>query len=260
MRVLVTNDDGVHGPGLAVAERIAEAVGDEIWVVAPETDQSGLAHSLSLNDPLRLRKIGGRRFAVRGTPTDCIIMAIRQLMDEPPDLVLSGVNSGQNLADDVTYSGTVAGAIEGTLLGIPSIALSQVFQFDGDDRQVPWETAEQHGPDVIGTLLDFGFPDGVFYNVNFPNRPPAEITGTRITVQGSRTHALHTDERIDGRGNRYFWLAYQRKEPEIKPGTDLEAMIHGAVSITPLRLDLTAHGLVEKLERHFAQTVPVADD
>ena len=256
MRVLVTNDDGVHGPGLEVAERIAHTVGDEVWVVAPESDQSGLAHSLSLNDPLRLREIAERRFAVRGTPTDCIIMAMRRLMDEPPDLVLSGVNSGPNLADDVTYSGTVAGAIEGTLLGIPSIALSQAFEFDGG-RRVPWETAEQHAPEIIRALLDFGFPDGVFYNVNFPDRPPSEIAGARITVQGRRTHALHIDERIDGRGNRYFWLAYRREKPDIRPGTDLEAVFDGAVSITPLRLDLTAHSLVERLGQHISQRVPV---
>ena len=258
MRILVTNDDGIHAPGLQIAEKIAEAVGVEVWVVAPETDQSGLSHSLSLTDPLRLREIAERRFAVRGTPTDCIIMAIRRLMDSPPDLVLSGVNAGQNLADDVTYSGTVAGAMEGTLLGVQSIALSQATQFDSG-RRVPWETAESHAPDIIRKLLEFGFPGDVLYNLNFPNCPPAEVTGARITVQGSRTHALHIDERVDGRGNSYFWLAYRRAEPDISPGTDLESIVDGAVSVTPLRLDLTAQSLLEKLREHFSPTGPGTD-
>ena len=127
MRILLTNDDGIHAEGLAALERIARTLSDDVWVVAPETDQSGFAHSLSLSEPLRLRKIGEKHFAVRGTPTDCVIMGVRKIMPEPPDLVLSGVNSGSNIADDVTYSGTVAGAMEGTLLGIRSIALSQAY-------------------------------------------------------------------------------------------------------------------------------------
>ena len=252
MRVLVTNDDGIHGPGLEVAARTAAEIGDEVWVVAPETDQSGLAHSLTLSDPLRLREIDERRFAVRGTPTDCVIMAVRRLMGKAPDLVLSGVNSGQNLADDVTYSGTVAGAMEGTLLGIPSIALSQASKF-GPDRILPWETAETHAPDIVRTLLDFGFPDGVLYNVNFPNCAASEVTGVAISVQGSRAHGLDIDERVDGRGQRYFWLAYRRDPPDIRPGTDLEAVFERTVSITPMRLDLTAHDLVARLGEHVSR-------
>src|SRR6185312_10840693 len=166
MRILLTNDDGIHAPGLAALERIAAVLSDDVWVVAPEMDQSGLSHSLSLNDPLRLREIGDRRFAIRGTPSDCVIMAVRRLLaDQKPDLLLSGVNSGQNAA-----------AIEGTLLGVHSIALSQAYTFNGDGRRdVPWEAAETHAPPLIRKLLDFGFPEEVLYNINFPNRMPDAI-------------------------------------------------------------------------------------
>ncbi|MHA1157524.1 MAG: 5'/3'-nucleotidase SurE [Alphaproteobacteria bacterium] len=253
MRILVTNDDGVHGPGLDVLERIARAVGDDVWVVAPETDQSGLSHSLSLSNPLRLREMSDRHFAVRGTPSDCVIMAIRRLMPERPDLVLSGVNAGTNIADDVTYSGTVAGAIEGTLLGIPSIALSQGYVYDGG-RKIPWQTAEELAPDIIRSLQAYGFPQGVLYNVNFPNCAPNDVAGTRITTQGSHAHRLHIDERRDGRGDSYFWLAYRHEESVIEPGTDVEAVVVDKhISVTPLRLDLTAHQVSAGLTEHFRQ-------
>src|SRR6476619_6656687 len=146
MRILCTNDDGIHAPGLKVVEEIARELSDDVWVVAPELDQSGVSHSLSLNDPLRLRESGPRHFAVRGTPTDCVIMGARHLMHEVgPELILSGVNRGQNAAEDVTYSGTIAGAMEGTILGIPSMALSQAY--GQDTRENPhWETALHHGP------------------------------------------------------------------------------------------------------------------
>jgi len=252
MRILITNDDGIHAPGLAVLERIARTLSDDVWVVAPETDQSGLSHSLSLNDPLRLREISDRHFALRGTPSDCVIMAVRRVLGDKPDLVLSGVNAGQNVADDVTYSGTVAGAIEGMLLGISSIALSQAYNFYGT-REVPWETAETHGPKIIRKLLEFGFPENIVYNVNFPSRPPDDVIGTRVTGQGKSTHGVFVDERVDGRGNPYFWLAYRREKPLIAPGTDLDALASGAISVTPLRLDLTAYDLGDPLRHHLTQ-------
>jgi 5'-nucleotidase len=171
MRILLTNDDGIHSPGLTALERIAATVSDDIWVVAPEQDQSGLAHSLTLNDPLRLRAISHQRYALKGTPSDCVIMAVRKLLDRKPDLILSGVNSGSNVADDVSYSGTIAGAIEGTLLGIPSIAFSQAYTYDAGERVVPWATAEAHAPAIIRELIAFGFPPGVLYNLNFPTAP-----------------------------------------------------------------------------------------
>jgi 5'-nucleotidase len=252
MRILLTNDDGIHAPGLEALERIAAELSDDVWVVAPELDQSGLSHSLSLNDPLRLRQISERRFALRGTPSDCVIMAVRRICaDLKPGLVLSGVNSGQNVADDVTYSGTIAGAIEGTLLGIASIALSQAYPH-GERARIPYETSIAHGPGIVRKLLDFGFPDNVLYNVNFPNRPPDAVDGVMITTQGKLVHGLHIEERYDGRGNQYFWLAYRRQPPNIAPGSDLHALEVGATSVTALRLDMTAYDLGDPLRQHFA--------
>ncbi|TPQ50711.1 5'/3'-nucleotidase SurE [Prosthecomicrobium hirschii] len=251
MRILITNDDGIHAPGLAVLEEIARALSDDVWVVAPETDQSGKAHSLTLSDPLRLREIDARHVAVRGTPTDCVIMGLRHILPARPDLVLSGVNRGANIADDVTYSGTVAGAMEGTILGVPSIALSQAFGWPkGSD--VPWDTARTHGPDVIRRLIEAGIPDGVLMNVNFPNRAPDAVTGVIATAQGERNGDLiHVDERMDNRGFPYYWIAYRPKRLEPLEGTDLWALDQGAISVTPLRLDLTDHGLRQKLAHTF---------
>src|SRR4051794_38011357 len=172
MKILITNDDGIHAPGLQACQRIAESLSDDVWVVAPETDQSGVSHSLSLNDPLRLRQVEERRFAVKGTPTDCVVMGIRHILDgKGPDLVLSGVNRGRNVAEDVTYSGTIAGAIEGTILGVPSFALS--LSFGAASRQKPhWDTAVHHGPEVIRKVLAVGIPRAVLINVNFPDCAP----------------------------------------------------------------------------------------
>src|SRR6266516_265636 len=177
MRILLTNDDGIHAPGLGVLAVIARALSEDLWVVAPEFDQSGVSHSLSLNDPLRLREVSPRHYAVKGTPTDCVIMGARHVVSDPgPDLVLSGVNRGQNVAEDVTYSGTIAGAMEGTTLGVPSFALSQGYGLD--TRQNPyWATALRHGPKVIRTVLDSGMPQGVLVNVNFPDCPPDGVKG-----------------------------------------------------------------------------------
>src|ERR1051326_7177444 len=160
MRILITNDDGIHAPGLEACKEIARALGGEIWVVAPEIDQSGVSHSLSLNDPLRLREIDERSFAVKGTPTDCVIMAARHIMPQKPDLVLSGVNRGRNAAEDVTYSGTVAGAMEGAVLGIPSFALSQSYAFTTKHHPY-WDTAIKHAPGLIERVLKAGMPRDV---------------------------------------------------------------------------------------------------
>ena len=182
MRILVTNDDGIHAEGLAVLEQIAKQLSDDVWVVAPETDQSGVAHSLSLSNPLRLRQIEEKRYAVQGTPTDCVIMAVRSVMAEmKPDLVLSGVNRGQNVAEDVTYSGTIAAAMEGTLLGIPSIAVSQAYMA-GDRTKITWDCALQHAPGIIRRLLEEGIPDGILFNLNFPNVAPSEVAGVAVTA------------------------------------------------------------------------------
>lgn len=252
MRILVTNDDGIHAPGLDACARIAAALSDDVWVVAPETDQSGVAHSLSLNDPLRLRKVAAQRYAVKGTPTDCVIMAVRHvLIDNPPDLILSGVNRGQNIAEDVSYSGTVAGAIEGTILGIPSIALSQAFGPKTRDNP-SYQTAETHGPDVIRTLLGEGIPAGVLINVNFPDRTPDQVAGIAVTAQGRRDQKLmRIDPRKDGRGNDYFWIAFERRSADTVPGSDLRALDEGRISVTPLRVEQTDEPMMTRLAQVF---------
>ncbi|MRN66697.1 5'/3'-nucleotidase SurE [Brucella sp. 10RB9213] len=241
MRILLTNDDGIHAEGLAVLERIARKLSDDVWVVAPETDQSGLAHSLTLSEPLRLRQIDARHFALRGTPTDCVIMGVRHVLPGAPDLVLSGVNSGANMADDVTYSGTVAGAMEGTLLGVRAIALSQEYEYAGDRRIVPWETAEAHAPELIGRLMEASWPEGVLLNLNFPNCAPEEVKGVRVTAQGKLSHDARLDERRDGRGFPYFWLHFGRGKAPVADDSDIAAIRSGCISVTPLHLDLTAH-------------------
>src|ERR1700749_2238362 len=186
MRILCTNDDGIHAPGLKIIEEIASKISDDVWVVAPELDQSGVSHSLSLNDPLRLREVGPRHFAVRGTPTDCVIMGSRHILgDTMPDLVLSGVNKGRNVAEDVVYSGTIAGALEGTLLGFPSFAFSPGVLVA--TRQKPlWETALQFGPSILRNVIDAGVPKDTVINVNFPACSPEEVAGVCVTRQGKR--------------------------------------------------------------------------
>ena len=250
MRILLTNDDGIHAPGLKSLEKIARALSEDVWIVAPETDQSGVSHSLSLNDPLRLREIADRHYAVRGTPTDCIIMGLRHIMrDNAPDLILSGVNRGQNIAEDVTYSGTIAAAMEGTLLGVPSIALSQAYGIVGEDRVARWETAETHGAGIVDRLLSAGFDGQMLYNVNFPDRAPDDIAGIVATRQGRRDQALlEIHERVDGRGNPYYWLGFNRHRSKPAEGTDLWALYEGFISVTPLFLDLTHQETIARLQ------------
>jgi 5'-nucleotidase len=253
MRILITNDDGIHSPGLDICVDIARKLSDDIWIVAPESDQSGVSHSLSLNDPLRLRQIEPRRFAVKGTPTDCVIMGARHILHETrPDLVLSGVNRGRNVAEDVTYSGTIAGAMEGTILGIRSFALS--LSFSAASRQKPfWDTALAWGPRVIETVLATEMPSNVLVNVNFPDCAPDAVTGIAVCAQGARDQdLLKVDARHDGRGNPYFWLAYDRRErPAPSPGTDLSALAELRVAVTPLRLDMTDEPSMTRLAQAF---------
>ena len=253
MRILVTNDDGIHAEGLNVCEKIARELSDDVWVIAPEYDQSGVAHSLSLNDPLRLRQVAERRFAVRGTPTDCVIMAARHVLDgKAPDLVLSGVNRGRNAGEDVIYSGTVAGALEGTVLGIPSVALSQAI--NGRSGRPPfWETSLRYGPDIIRRVIAEGIPRDVLINVNFPDCRPDEVKRIAVATQGRhRADRLHIDERKDGRGNPYYWIAYRRYGPTPpEDGTDIAAIEEHCIAVTPLRLDMTDEPYLTKLAALF---------
>lgn len=247
MRILITNDDGIHSPGLDALERIARTLSDDVWVVAPETDQSGVAHSLTLSDPLRLRALDDRHFAVKGTPTDCVIMGVHKVLKGRPDLVLSGINRGQNLAEDVTYSGTVAGAMEGAILGIRSIAVSQAY--DWDVKSEPnFSIAETHAPELFAKLTNFQLPPYSLLNVNFPACAPDEVKGIKVTVQGHHEQSgLSIDERVDGRGYPYYWLKFRERGKSVLDNSDLQAIADGYVSVSPLRIDLTAHDLVSHL-------------
>jgi len=252
LRILVTNDDGIHSPGLDALERIAKTLTDDVWVVAPEFDQSGVSHSLSLSDPLRLRKVDDKRFAVKGTPTDCVIMGVRHVLeDKRPDLVLSGINRGQNLAEDVIYSGTVAGAMEGTILGIQAIALSQAYGPNTRDR-LGYETVETLAPDLLKKILAEGLPTGVLLNINFPDCPADEVEGVAITTQGRRdAELLMVDKRHDGRGFPYYWIGFQRITRTFSDGSDLSAIERRMISVTPLRIDLTDRPFMTKLAAMF---------
>jgi len=255
MRILVTNDDGIHATGLGVLERIALSLSDDVYVVAPEQDQSGVAHSLSLNDPLRLRKISARHFAVKGTPTDCVIMGVRSLMlGNAPDLVLSGVNRGQNIAEDVSYSGTIAGAMEGTFLGIPSIALSQAYGHHEDDPgRMYWDCAETHAAELIKRILEAGIAPNIFININFPDCPADQVAGTVVTTQGRRdAQTMKIDPRYDGRGNPYYWIAFERFTAAVGAGTDLEALRGNRISVTPLRIDMTDEPSIARYAQVFS--------
>jgi len=249
-RILLTNDDGILAPGLVAMEKIAAALSDDVWVVAPEAEQSGASHSLTLSEPIRVHKITPRKFAVRGTPTDCIMMAMMRIIEgAQPDLVLSGVNRGQNMADDVTYSGTIAGAMEGTLLGIPSIALSQAFK-RRKSTIVPFDVAIDHGPRIVRQLLDAGWDKGVLMNVNFPDCPGETNLAVKVTKQGARDEALQVvDERQDPRGDSYYWYGFKPSQAQPPVGTDLRAVQDGHISVTPLHLDLTHDASRKTLRR-----------
>jgi 5'-nucleotidase len=250
MRILLTNDDGIHAEGLALLERIAKAFSDDVFVVAPEYDQSGASHSLTINDPLRLRKISERHYAVKGTPTDCVIMGVKRLLDgSAPDLVLCGVNNGHNVADDVTYSGTVAGAMEAASLGLPAIALSQAYGAIGREESF-WDCAKTHAPGLITKLLAEGIPQGIVINVNFPACRPDEVKGVSVCVQGRRdaqTAVIY--ERADGRGIPYYWISFDRGDSIPGHGTDLEALARNKISVTPLKLDLVDEATRARLAR-----------
>lgn len=252
-RILLSNDDGINAPGMKCLLRIARQLTDDIWIVAPETEQSGASHSLTLHHPLRLRQITKRKFAVSGTPTDSVVLAIAEIMkDARPDLVLSGVNRGANLADDVTYSGTIAAAMEGTVLGVPSIALSQAWGFS-DSTVVKWATAERHAPPIIRQLVKSGWPKDVLININFPDERAEKKLKVEITGQGRRDQSmLEMERRVDRRGIPYYWTGFQRIRSNPPTGTDLHAIYAGNISVTPLHMDLTHEATLRSLRRNFA--------
>jgi 5'-nucleotidase len=249
-RILVSNDDGIDAPGIKVLEEVALSLSDDVWVVAPESEQSAVAHSLTVRRPLRLRQVGERHYCVDGTPTDSVLLGVRQLLNgKRPDLVLSGINRGSNLGDDVTYSGTVAAAMEGAMLGIPSIALSQHVAGEGP---IKWETGRHWAPDVIRRLAAQGWPDNVLINVNFPDVPADQVGGIVAASQGKRKLGDELVERIDPRGQPYYWIGGQRLEDAGILGSDLEAVYQGKVSVTPLGADFTHQSTLATFKALFA--------
>jgi len=248
-RILISNDDGIASPGLEVLERIARDLCGDVWVVAPEQEQSGASHSLTTRRPLRIREVASRRYAVDGTPTDCVLIAVKRLLrDWLPDLVLSGINAGSNVGEDLTYSGTVAAAMEATLLGIPAMALSQDYR-GGQD--IPWQTGEAFAPDVIRRLSHLPWPASTLFNINFPAVPPEAVAGFAVTSQGKRAIADNLTEGIDPRGRAYYWIGPVRDGGAAEPGTDVAALADNRVSITPIHLDLTNVPVLAALRRVF---------
>jgi len=251
MRILLTNDDGIHAPGLAVLEALAAQLSDDVWVCAPAEEQSGAGHSLTLHQPVRLREHGERRFAVTGTPTDSVNLALRKLFaDRMPDLVISGVNAGENLGDDITYSGTISAAMEGALAGIPAIALSQAYRSNG----ASFSATEQWGKRVLAPLIDVTMAKRTLVNVNFPALPADKVRGIRVARQGFHDYdrgSLVQGE--DPRGRPYYWFGLQDAEHTLDHGTDLEAIADGYIAVTPLHLDLTHHAAIGALADRFAQ-------
>lgn len=252
MRILVTNDDGINAPGLVVLEEIAAQFSDDVWVCAPAEEQSGAGHSLTLTKPVRLRKHGEKRYSVSGTPTDSVMMALRTVMPGPPDLVLSGVNRGANLGDDITYSGTVSAAIEGALAGIRSIALSQVYSREGMGDDVPFGAAREWGAKAIAPLLGVPLPERTLININFPPVHANEVKGIRVVRQGFHDYGRGTVvEGRDPRGYRYYWFGLDAIEHTLDHGTDLEAIAEGYVSVTPLQLDLKHYSSLGALAERY---------
>ena len=237
-RILLTNDDGIEAPGLGVLEEIAREVAREVWLVAPEHDQSGVSHAVSLHHPIRVTERGLRRYAITGTPGDCAVMGVCRLMAEaPPDLLLCGVNRGANLGMETVFSGTVGGAMTGMMLGIPSIALSQAWS---DPMHVPWPTARTLGPGVIWQLLAIGWGEATCLSVNFPDCSAADAGPLTLARQGvGLLQGMHVETRTDPRGLTYHWIGFRRGPREQGPESDIDALQAGRIVVTPLRYDRT---------------------
>ena len=252
-RVLIVNDDGIEAHGIKMLEEIAREFTDDVWVVAPDEEKSGFSHSISMTIPIRVRKVDDRHFAVKGTPTDCALLAIYEFMGgRPPTVLLSGINRGANLAEDITYSGTAAAAMEGALLGIRSIALSQVFEIGGE---VHWSTARRFAPPILERLFACDWEAGSFVNVNFPDASPEKVGRTRVTSQGRRLPgSFRPVRRVDERAFPYYWIKLTYNTGELEEGTDLQAISEDDVSVTPMHLDFTSKPFRHALERALMGT------
>lgn len=245
LRILISNDDGIHAEGLKVMERVARELTDDIWIVAPLTEQSGVGHALTYRDPLRLTEVSPRRYTVDGTPADCIILALEKLLkNHLPDLVLSGVNHGENLAESLTHSGTVAAAMEAALYGLPAIAMSLATK---EASPIHWESVEHFGPGLIRKLYKNSWPSHTFINVNFPHLPVDQVRGIQTVCHGKRTAPGHMVECIDPRGQPYYWVGILREEKDPPKDTDLWALGQGNIAVTPVNMDMTHYPALKSL-------------
>ncbi|MEM8919252.1 MAG: 5'/3'-nucleotidase SurE [Pseudomonadota bacterium] len=255
MRILLTNDDGFDAPGMKVLLDIAQTLSNDLWIVAPSDEQSGAGHSLTITRPLRIRQRGDQQYSVDGTPTDSVMMAVAKIMkDGPPDLILSGVNRGANLGEDVTYSGTVSAAMEGALAGIPSIALSQCYARGDLGNDVPFDAALRWGEKVLRPLIKQSMDHRTLVNINFPAVPANDVKGVRVVSQGIRDYGrLQIVSNRDPRGFEYHWFGLGPMVETPAHSTDLEATADGYVSVTPLHLDLTHYESIEALEQLYSK-------
>jgi 5'-nucleotidase len=245
-RILITNDDGYQATGIKILEKVARSLSPDVWVVAPETEQSAVSHSLTIRRPLRIRKVNDHTFAVDGTPTDCVMLAVQHILkDDRPTLCLSGVNGGGNMGEDVTYSGTIAAAMEATLLGVPAIALSQHINHPHPPK---WHTAESHAAQVIRRLAGIGWPKNVLMNVNFPDVLANSVQGVAAAPQGRHKIGDDLHQNFDPRGQPYYWIGSMRQEDAAQTGTDIAAVRQGWISVTPLYLDLTHKPMLGRLK------------
>ena len=261
MRILITNDDGINAPGLetltAIAEEIAGPKG-EVWTVAPAFEQSGVAHCISYTHPMMIAKLGPRRYAAEGSPADCVLAGIYDVLQGGrPDLVLSGVNRGNNSGENVLYSGTVGGALEAALQGVPAIALSQFMGPRTDDLESPFEAARQHGTATVRALLDKGLWDQgdyrLFYNVNFPPVAAKDVKGLKVAAQGYRRDTFFgVEPHISPSGRKFLWITGGPQHQPTEPGTDVAVNLDGYISVTPMRADLTAHDILSDLGTRLA--------
>lgn len=250
-RILVTNDDGYLATGIGILEKIARSLSKDVWVVAPESEQSAVSHSLTIRSPLRIRQLKGNRYAVNGTPTDCVLLAVQHIMkDKRPTLCLSGINRGANLGDDVTYSGTVAAAMEATLLGVPAIALSQVTTHP---HPAKWATAEKHAVRTIKSLVKMAWPRNVLINVNFPDVTAASVKGVQAVSMGRHKIGDNLVENIDPRGEPYYWIGSMRQEDATVKGADIHAARGGWITATPIYIDLTHRAMLEQMKKTLGE-------
>ncbi len=242
-RILVTNDDGVHSPGLIALAKALQKLG-EVWVVAPDRERTAVAHAVTLHKPLRITRLAARQFCVNGTPVDCVNLALMEVMPKPPALIVSGINKGVNLGDDVVYSGTVSAAVEGAILGVPAMAVSQ----EGDIR-FRFEVGARYAARVAAMILQWGLPEETILNVNVPDRPARAIRGVKVTCLSRRRFDNPIVEKTDPRGRKYYWIAGTRISWSRKKDADYEAIHQGLVSLTPIHLDTTHYAALDQFRR-----------